>query len=219
LRSRLLQYRDEFWAQGRRAFYNLFWTAVYAAPTYVIAHFGFRVAAAAALFCSIIGAFAIQQFNWNAKQNGINDKLLRMQQMLARLAITSEDILLEAAEADAIAQPMENSFRTAAERRAWETGQIEQHGSRTAVHQLTYSGTFEDVAKRNLPHWQRQFDDLSTKLYTYGCTVFVPSQPRTPIEGEPSADAIKLMCQREALAVAADALRRSVESSASEALQ
>lgn len=153
------------------------------------------------------------------RQRSDTQRLEKRTKMLAGITLTAEDVLADAARADTIAAAAEEGFREAAERRAMEAEYIAKHGQRDSMITGTYSGTFEHLASQQLQEWNPRFEALTTKLEALGFRVFVPSEPRHKIEGEPTAAATKLVCEREALDVAADALRAANESSASDVRQ
>jgi len=161
-----------------------------------------RATVAVSLFGALVTAVLVQQ-------RYVNRRLVDETKALAGISLIADDVLREASEVNQFASGIESQFRAAAERRAWEAEQIELHGRRDAILQLTYSVTFEAHAAQNLRAWNHRYEQLSIKLAGLGFRVFPPAVPSNRIEGEPSPAATKMICQREALTVAADALRRA----------
>lgn len=155
---------------------------------------------AVAIVLGVILAILFQQ------QRAIS-KIQQNTRMLAGITLTADDVLRQYDQSVSLGNGIEHSFRTAAERRAWEADQIKQHGSRNAMQQLAYSGTFEGQAKQNSVHWYRLFEELTIKLAGLGYRVFPPTEPSTPIAGDPTPEAIKFICDKEGLTAAAESLR------------
>jgi hypothetical protein len=169
----------------------------------VVALLGHALIAVAVVLAAVLGLLFQQQ--------RVIGTLQRDTRMLVDTAITSASVLRDADAADKIAAAADQAFRMAAQRRAHE----EEHGG--AKHHVTgtHSSTFENAAKQHLSDWERRYDDLSFKFGAFGFRVFPPSEPSDRIEGKPTPDAVKLACEREALSVAANALRAANPSNVS----
>jgi hypothetical protein len=205
----------KFLAAGKDSLYDLIWSAAWGLPMWFVAKFGIGVSGVVAIFLALLGGFVVQQFRRNAKQDVLNDRLGKTQQMLVGVALTAEDVLSAVEKTNQFGAAIEQGFRNAADRRAWEADQMKQYGRVDAIQQLARAATFEGLALRDLKAWDRQFAEVTIKLDALGYRVFVPSEPQAEISGTPSAEAVKMICQREALNVAADALRRAHDSTAS----
>jgi hypothetical protein len=216
---RFVYHWREFLTAGRKNVYGRVWDALIAGAVAALLFVGWRVGLVVAIFVGIFASFAIRQIQTNKDQEALNASLLKTQNVLAGLTLTADDVLKEAAEADKIAAAAEEGFRLAAERRAHEADYEAKHGRRNPQMTGTYSGMFENVATSHLVDWNRHFDLLTVKLAALGFKVVVPSEPRERVEGNPTPAAIKLICEREALDVAADALRSANASSASDSAQ